>query len=215
MFLLGLTGNIACGKSTVARMLAARGAAHLDADLLVRALYAEPVFARRVAALFPEHSARLLTPQQTVDRRALAELVFSDDAALKRLEMLVHPAVAARRAEKLRALAERQPPPRVVVVEAVKLIESGQAALCDAVWCVVCPPSAQLQRLTQERGFSEAEARRRLEQQPVLEQQRRLMESTPGRSTPFVVIANDGSLDALGKTVNEQWKALNFENQRP
>ena len=206
MFILGLTGNIACGKSTVARLLGARGAAHLDADRLVHELYSDPDFARRVAALFPEYSAPLLTPQGQIDRRALGELVFNDAAALARLEAFVHPAVAALRDAKLRQFATRQPPPHTVVLEAVKLIESGQFTRCDAVWCVVCPRQAQLERLVAERGLSPEEARRRLRHQPDPQEQRRRV-----GSTPFAVIANDGSPELLESKVEQQWKALNFE----
>jgi len=215
MFLLGLTGNIACGKSTVAQMLVERGAARLDADLLVRELYADPKFARRVAALFPQHCARLLTPEGEVNRRALGEIVFCDGAALEKLEALTHPAVIVLQEEKLRELAARKPAPSLVVVEAVKLIESGQDARFDAIWCVICEPQMQLGRLMQTRGLSEDEARRRLEHQPDLEsKRRRIEESTAARSsTPFIIIANDFGRDELERTIEKQWKALSFKKQ--
>ncbi len=198
--LLGLTGGIACGKSSVARLLAARGAIVLDADAIVHELYAEPKFAARVAALF---EADVRRADGTIDRAALGRIVFADKLALRRLETLVHPAVAALRDEKLRALNELTPRPPAVVLEAVKLIEAGQAELCALVWCVVCEPDVQLRRLMTTRGLSEADARARLANQPSLQEKIAAL-----KDIPLLFIENNGTEDELQRRVDGEWTAF-------
>ena len=198
--LLGLTGGIACGKSSVARLLAARGAAVVDADALVHELYADADFAARVAALFelPVRAA-----DGSIDRAALGRIVFADKTALRRLESLVHPAVAALRDEKLREVAKLAPRPPAVVLEAVKLIEAGQAESCAAVWCVVCDPDVQLRRLISTRGLSDADARARLANQPSLQEKLAL-----ANDLPLIFIENNGTPDELQRRVDGEWKAF-------
>lgn len=244
MLLLGLTGDIACGKSSVASLLANRGAVLLDADLLVRELYADRDFARRVASLFdsdladsdlpdlepasppdaPPHEyscevktdiqlekrapevqaqSRFLLPDGTIDRAALGRVVFDDAQALQRLETLVHPAVAQLRDRKIKALQSSQSPPRAIVLEAVKLIESGQARVCDCVWWIVCDREIQRQRLMTKRGMSESEARARLAQQPDREAKRRLL-----GDTPCVLIENNAGLSELEPVVEREWRRV-------
>ncbi len=195
MRILGLTGDIACGKSSVARLLAEKSAAILDADLLVRELYADKSFASRVAALFP---APVQGENGEIDRARLGALVFGDEEKLRRLESLVHPAVAALRSEKLRALEAAGV--GVVAVEAVKLLESGQGASCDEIWCVVCAPEVQLRRLMENRGLSESEARARLQNQPSREAKIAL-----ARPTPLWWIENNGTMDELAALVARHW----------
>jgi dephospho-CoA kinase len=202
---LGLTGDIACGKSTVARWLEEQGAVLIDADLLVRELYADPVFARLVANLFAHKAAGsdLLNADGSIDRVALGEIVFHDAKALRQLELIVHPAVAALREDKIAALKALPLPPPAVVLEAVKLIESGQAQGCDEVWCVVCDPEVQLQRLMTHRGLSEEAACARLANQPGMEQKRAVL-----GEVPLVPIPNNGSLEALHTHVAQEWQRL-------
>jgi dephospho-CoA kinase len=196
-----LTGDIASGKSTVAAMLEARGAAVVDADLLVRELYSDPTFAQRVATLF---SSDVLDEVGCVDRKKLGVLVFQNPVALQKLEELVHPAVAALREEKLKVL-RLQPEVHVVILEAVKLIESGQARGCDAVWCVVSTPEVQRQRLMRDRGLSAQAAHARIASQPSRADKReKLEDSAPG--VPLVFIANDGSLEELQQLVDREWQ---------
>ena len=211
MKILGLTGDIACGKSTVAQMLAERGAVHLDADHLVHELYADPDFGRRVVALFVDKFGgnivtavqNLLDENGAVNRPALGQLVFGDAQALRRLEALVHPAVAALRVLKLEWLRRQDNPPPVVVMEAVKLIESGQARDCDAVWCVACSEETQMRRLMQERGLDEAAARIRLRAQPTLAEKR-----AAWGALPLVLLHNDGTREQLAAQVEAAWARL-------
>jgi len=154
---IGLTGPIGCGKSTVAGWLALRGAVVVDADAVARAVTApgEPAH-EAVLARFGDAVRRA---DGTLDRAALARLVFADAAALRDLEAIVHPAVRPRIVAALKA-ADRAGAP-AVVIEAIKLVEGGLAALCDEVWLVTCDPDAQRARLAR-RGMAAGDAERRI-----------------------------------------------------
>jgi dephospho-CoA kinase len=195
MQLLGLTGDIACGKSSVARLLEVKGAATLDSDLLVRELYAHPDFASRIASLF---DAPIRDENGAIDRAKLGALVFNDAAQLHKLESLVHPAVAALRREKLRDLETAGQ--KIVVIEAVKLLESGQGRECDVVWCVICSLDVQMRRLKENRNLSETQARARLENQPSREAKLAL-----AGQVPLVWIENNGTMDELAAQVERHW----------
>lgn len=150
-YIIGLTGNIACGKSTVLRELDRMGAATLDADAVVHRLMrpGTPVHAAIVAAFGKE----IVAPDGQIDRGALGEIVFRDPAALARLESIVHPAVLDYTWRWLdRVEAE------VAVIDAIKLIEAGIADRCDEVWVVTCPREEQLRRLIAYRRLSREEA---------------------------------------------------------
>ena len=191
-YLIGLTGNIATGKSTVARMLSDLGATVIDADSLVRDLQrpGTPTYAAIVAAF----GRGILDRAGEIDRGALGAIVFADPARLRVLESILHPAVAI---ESQRRLAAATTP--VVVYEAVKLIEAGRAAMCNAIWIVTARPEAQLQRLMRKRGLSEADARQRLSAQPPLA--KKLQHAT-------VVIDNSGTLDDTRRQVLAAFEAI-------
>ena len=154
---IGLTGPIGCGKSTVAGWLAARGAVVVDADAVARAVTApgEPAH-EAVLARFGDAVRRA---DGTLDRAALARIVFPDAAALRDLEAIVHPAVRPRILAAIDA-SDRAGAP-AIVVEAIKLVEGGLAALCDEVWLVTSDSAAQRARLA-GRGMAPADAGRRI-----------------------------------------------------
>lgn len=156
---IGLTGNIATGKSTVAEILVTWGAERVDADRVAHEVMA-PGGAVHDAAV-ATFGVSILAPDGTLDRRALGDIVFSNPAALAQLESLVHPATIAE--VQRRVDASKAP---IVVVEAIKLLESGMAASYDAIWVTTCPPETQLARLMQQRGLSRADALRRIQAQP-------------------------------------------------
>ncbi len=161
MYLIGLTGNIACGKSTVVALLRELGAAVCDADAVVHAVQAPDgaAYAPIVAAFGPE----ILVDGRRgnlIDRAALGRIVFSDPEKLRLLEALVHPAV--REVMGAWLAAQQTARVQVAVIDAIKLIESGWPALCDAVWVVTAPPEQQLARLMRERGMSAADAEQRI-----------------------------------------------------
>ena len=147
MIVAGLTGSIAMGKSTVAAMFAQFGAPVFDADAAVRALYAGDG-AKRIDAAFPG-----VLVDGRVDRDRLSRIVLNDAQALARLEGLVHPAVAARRAEFV-ALAKDKGR-RIAVVDVPLLLETGGDAAVDCVVVVSAPPAAQRARALARQGMTE------------------------------------------------------------
>jgi dephospho-CoA kinase len=194
-YVIGLTGNIAAGKSTVAKMLEELGATVIDADALVHELQRRgtPVYDDIVAAFGPG----VLDEAGEIDRRALGAIVFADPAQLRRLESIVHPAVLSESAHRLLAAAAP-----VVVYEAIKLIEAGRAEMCDALWVVTARPEVQLQRLMRDRRLSEAEARQRIAAQPPQSEKIR-------RAT--VVVDNSGSLEETRQQVTAAFRAIELK----
>jgi dephospho-CoA kinase len=194
-YLIGLTGNIATGKSAVLRMLRRLGARVIDADALVHQLMAKgtPVW----QAILDEFGEGILGPEGEIDRGKLGAVVFTDAEALKRLEAIVHPAVAARVDELIRQATEP-----VVVVEAIKLIEAGWHRTCDALWVVTCPREQQLERLMRTRKLSREEALLRIEAQPPQEDKAALAD---------VVIDNSGSLKEMREQVEREWGRLGVQ----
>ncbi len=158
-YLIGLTGNIATGKTTVGEMLVELGAELIDADKVARQVMEPggPAYEPVVAAF----GSDILNPEGTIDRTALGRIVFNDPEALTRLEAIVHPPTIA--AVEARQLVSPAP---AVVVEAIKLIESSMAEDCDTLWVTTCPRQVQLERLVESRGMDREDALQRIEAQP-------------------------------------------------
>jgi dephospho-CoA kinase len=194
-YLIGLTGNIATGKSTVAKMLAELGATVIDADALVHELQrpGAPVYNAMVAAFGPG----ILDRAGEIDRKALGSIVFADPEKLRALESIVHPAVLI---ESVRRIMEA--PTEIVVYEAIKLIEAGRAEMCDALWVVTARSDVQLQRLMRDRQLSEAEARQRIEAQPP--QSEKIKRAT-------VVIGNSAALTDTRQQVEAAYRAIEIK----
>lgn len=192
---VGVTGNIGSGKSTVARLLAAHGAAVIDADALARAATEDPeVLARIAAALGAD-----LVQGTHLDRPRTAARVFSDPEALARLNAIVHPWVRARSAERERALREAASPPAVIVHDVPLLYESGLDAAMDAVIVVDAPLEARLLRVAERTGVGVDDLRARdAAQMPLHEKVAR---------ADFVV-ENTGDLNALRASVRDLWPKL-------
>jgi dephospho-CoA kinase len=190
---IGLTGPIGCGKSTVAGWLAELGARAIDADVVARDV--TPPGSPELAAVVAAFGPGILRDDGSVDRAALGRIVFADPAALARLEAIIHPAVRPRILAAI-ADAERDGPP-AIVIEAIKLVEGGLAALCDEVWLVICEPAEQLDRLA-GRGESAADAKARIAAQAGIFE--RLRESTTR------VIDTSGTLEAARQFVRDAWR---------
>jgi dephospho-CoA kinase len=154
---IGLTGPIGCGKSTVAAWLGELGAVVIDADVVARGV--TPPGSAELASVVSEFGPGILRDDGSLDRGALARIVFVDPAALVRLETIIHPAVRPRILAAI-AEAERDSPP-AIVVEAIKFVEGGLAELCDEVWLVTCDAAAQRERLI-GRGADPADADARI-----------------------------------------------------
>lgn len=154
---IGLTGPIGCGKSTVAGWLAELGATVIDADVVAREVVepGQPALADVLAAFGPDVAA----PDGALDRAALGRIVFSDPEALARLESIVHPAVRPRILERIAAANLAGAP--ALAIEAIKLVEGGLAELCDEVWLVLCEATMQRERLA-GRGADPADTEARI-----------------------------------------------------
>jgi dephospho-CoA kinase len=165
---IGLTGPIGCGKSTVAGWLAARGAAVVDADLLAREAVepGQPALAAITAEFGPE----VLDADGRLDRGALGRIVFGDEGALRRLEVIMSPAVRPRIDAALAAAESTGSATgaRLIVLEAIRLVEAGYAVWCDEVWLIVCRPDEQRARLM-IRGMTHDDAEARIAAQEGLE----------------------------------------------
>ena len=155
--LIGLTGPIGCGKSTVAGWLAERGAMIIDADVIAREVVepGEPALAAIVGAF----GAGVRRADGSLDRAALAGIVFADVDARRRLEGIVRPAVRPRIEARIAAARAAGAP--IVVLEAIGLVEGGYAPACDEVWLVTCQPDVQRERLL-ARGLTTQDAERRI-----------------------------------------------------
>lgn len=193
MLRVGLTGGIGSGKSEVVRLLAARGAVIIDADVLSREVVAPG--SDGLAEIVAAFGADVLTAEGSLDRPAMGRRVFSDDAARNRLEGIIHPRVRARASDiEMQAGADT-----IVVHDIPLLVETGQAGDFDQVLVVDVPPETQLQRLTSQRGMSEHEARSRIAAQAT--RQDRL-------AAADIVITNDGTLADLRADVDRAWAQL-------
>ncbi len=188
---IGITGNIACGKSAVLEILGELGALTVDADVLAHEVMAPegPAYAPVVERFGPG----ILAPSGEIDRRRLGQIVFSDPSSLEALERIVHPFVFER------ALGIIERSTRPVAIDAIKLIESGMGRLCDQVWVVTCPRDQQVRRLRERNGFTEVEALLRIEAQPPQEEK---------VHSADVVIDNSGSLESTRRQVVEAWERL-------
>lgn len=147
MMVLGLTGGIATGKSTVARQLVALGAVHFDADASVHALMQRPEVMAQIAKAFPD-----VVTQGEVDRKALGAAVFADAAKLATLEAILHPLVREEEFDWL--AAQKQAGVALVVLDIPLLFESGADALCDYVLVTDCPPDLQAERALSRAGMT-------------------------------------------------------------
>jgi dephospho-CoA kinase len=157
MAVIGITGPIGCGKSTVGRMLAELGGTFIDADALAREVTAPGQPALR--AVRDRFGDGVFESSGALDRGALGAIVFEDPAALRDLEAIVHPGVRALVEQRLAAASRAGDP--FVVVEAIKLVEGGLAQRCDEVWLIECGPETQRQRLA-ARGLARDDIERRL-----------------------------------------------------
>jgi dephospho-CoA kinase len=193
--IIGITGPIACGKSTVAGMLGELGGAVIDADELARRATApgEPT----LVAIRERFGDDVFATRGVLDRGALAAIVFDDPGALRDLEAIVHPAVRALVEGELRAARAAGAP--FVALEAIKLVEGGLADRCAETWIVECAPDEQRERL-RGRGMRDADAAQRLDAQgPDLAD--RLAERLGTR--PHRRISASGSLGMLRERVEE------------
>lgn len=198
-YVIGLTGNIATGKSVIRRMLEHLGAYGIDADALTHRAMAKgaPAFEPIV-----QHFGKwILAPDGQIDRSKLGRIAFADPDALKHLENIIHPFVR----QAIDVLIRRSTQP-VIVIEAIKLLEGGLGQLCDSIWVTQASLETQAVRLMQKRGLSEADTRTRITSQG---------SQTEKAKAAQVIITNDGSFESAWQQVVNGWNAIGSKATEP
>ncbi len=191
-YVIGLTGNIATGKSVVRKMLEHLGAYGIDADALSHRAMAQG--APGYQPILDTFGRWILGPDGQIDRSRLSRVVFSDPQALQRLEDILHPLV--RQAVDILIRRSKQ---QVIVLEAIKLLESPLRQNCDAILVTCAPQAVQVARMIQKRGMSEEAARQRIAAQPPQEQK---------IAAATYVIQNEGSFEDTWRQVDATWQAI-------
>jgi dephospho-CoA kinase len=193
-YVVGLTGPIASGKSTVAELLRQRGAEIIDADLVYRDLLAPG--SALWQGVVERFGPAIVGSDGTIDRAALADIVFADPEALAALERITHPAVIDAIHERI----TRANSP-LVVIEAVKLVQSGLASDVDALWFVTADPETRLRRLISRSGMNEASAWARIAAAP---------STVPEEVVVDTILDNSGDLESTSSAVDDAWRGLKF-----
>ncbi len=189
-YIIGLTGNIATGKSVIRKMLEHLGAYGIDADALAhRAISSDAPGYKPVVENFGKW---VLDAEGEIDRNKLGKVVFNDPSALANLEKIVHPMVE----QAINRIVERATQ-QVIVIEAIKLLESGLGESCDSIWVVYAFPEQQLSRLTSNRSMTQDEARQRIDSQPPQEDK---------INHAQVVIKNISTFEDTWRQVVNAWK---------
>jgi dephospho-CoA kinase len=196
MFIIGLTGGIASGKSTVAAILKELGAIVIDTDQVARevVLPDKPAYRDIVAAF----GRGILQPDGHLNRRALGRIVFSDAVARELLNAITHPRIREKVQAQIAALRQTDPE-AVVVIEAPLLIEAGMDDMVDAIWVVTAPATVRLKRLMERDNLSPQEAESRLRAQ--MGEEERLRHAAR-------IIPTGCDLDATRATVLAAWREL-------
>ncbi|HEV8214500.1 MAG TPA: dephospho-CoA kinase [Gemmatimonadaceae bacterium] len=202
MLLVGLTGNIGSGKSTVAQMLSERGATIIDADVLARRAVeaGTPAFAKIVA----RWGSSILAPDGHLDRAALRRVVFADHAQLEELNQIVHPEVERLRGRLIEQAKRRGD--RVVVCDIPLLFERHMTDRFDRILLVDSHRAIRLERLVKERGLRETEAMDMIAAQ---------MPAELKRARADFIVENDGTFAQLERRVNEVWTSLIRDESAP
>ncbi|MFY9114269.1 MAG: dephospho-CoA kinase [Dethiobacteria bacterium] len=194
MLIVGLTGGIASGKSTVAKMFEEKSAVVFDADVIAREVVSvgEPAWEEIVH----HFGTGILLKDRDIDRKKLGDIVFSDASARNKLNSIVHPRVMEKLIEDTNALKKQNSKAEVVVFDVPLLIETGMHSLVDVVVLVYTPINIQKTRLKNRDGFSDREIGERLSSQMAIEEKKQYVDFT---------IDNSGSLDETFKQVEEFW----------
>jgi dephospho-CoA kinase len=190
--IIGITGNMACGKTAVGHMLLEMGAErYIDADAVVHKLYHRgQSIAIKVAEAF---GTGVVAANGDIDRKALGTIVFKNSAAMLRLEEIVHPAVSEAMANEL-ALVSRS---GIVIIDAVKLLEGGSGKFCHSKWMVICPQELEYERIVARNNLKPEEAWARIKAQPSVDERLPLVDE---------VIDNSGSLDDTRRQVTAAYE---------
>lgn len=193
--LIGLTGGIASGKSTVSRILQDFGAKIIDADKIAHEVLKKGEEGwRRVKNHF---GSEILKENEEIDRSYLGKIVFNDSAARKKLESLVHPLIISKIKKEIKRVSGES---KIVIVDAPLLYETNLDRLVEEVWVVYVDSKTQLKRLIQRNGLSQTEACNRIKSQMSLEKKKECAD---------VIIDNTGNKDDLYQQLEELWHDVN------
>ncbi len=193
---IGLTGGIASGKSTVSALLRKRGVPVVDADVIARQVVAigQPAY-RQIVAHFGQS---ILTADRQIDRKALGAIVFNDKAELKTLESFTHPAIVAAFKEQIAILQQSDTIP-FIVLDIPLLFEIGLQTLCDEVWLVAVDRKRQIERLCQRDGVAAEDAIRIIDLQMPLAEKAKLAD---------IIIDNNCTVAALERQINAHYQEI-------
>jgi len=199
MKVIGLTGGIGSGKSTVSRFLSELGAVVLDADRVGHEAYQPGTETwKEVVAAF---GREIVAPDESIDRKKLGAIVYGDPAALERLNGIMHPRMYDMMAARIEEY--RRQGVKVVVLEAAILLEAGWTPLVNEVWVTVASEPTVVQRVRERTDLPEEQIRSRIRSQ---------LSNEERKKQASVVIDNDGSLDELRAKVAELWEGLQYFN---
>lgn len=197
--ILGLTGGIACGKSTVASMLMQRGAILIDADVIAREVVEPGTYT--LEELTKQFGSHILNSDGTINRKELGSIVFADESKRKVLNAIMHPSIRSEMKSRMERY-ELSEPDKLIVVDIPLLYESGLDNMFKEVMVVYVPEEVQLQRLMERDGYSHADAEARLQAQMPIEDKKKLSD---------VLIDNSGTLKATEAQVEAFWKGKYLE----
>jgi dephospho-CoA kinase len=198
MKIIGLTGGIGCGKSTVAQLLKELGAVVYDQDQIGHDVIQKNGGAyKKVLSAFGES---ILAPDGEIDRLKLGQIVFNNPDALKRLNSIVHPAIDEKINTIEKGIKEGHLQGRkVIVMEAAAMLEAGRSWQANEIWVVTCPENSVIGRIKSRPGYSEEVAKSRIHSQ---------MTNDERLKKADVVIKNDGTLEELKAKVKTEWEKL-------
>ena len=197
MLTIGLTGGIACGKSTASAHLVSLGAHRIDADELARLVVAPGWPA--LAGIKKSFGPSVINPDGTLDRKALGKIVFNDVYRLRELNNIIHPCIYKEQTRQIEAIKNNAKGSNdlTIVIDAALMIETGRHTDYDLVMVVYCPERVQMRRLTERDGVSEAQARKRVQaQMPLMKK----------ASHADFVIDTCGTKDETRRHINYLWK---------
>ena len=198
MKVIGLTGGIATGKSSVSEILSQLGAHIIDADKVGHQMYLPDTEAwKDIVSTFGED---ILLEDRTVNRPKLGQIVFNDKEALKTLNGIVHPRMYASFQEEIQMKRTENKDTGVVVLDAAILMEANWTPLVDQVWVVSADEETVMDRLCSKKGFTEEHARSRISSQ---------LSDEDRKKHADVIIENNGAISHLEEKVREEWKRMN------
>ncbi len=195
--IIGITGGIASGKTTVSNILKKRGAFIIDADQIAHEILKKGKPGWKEVK--EEFGKKILTQNGEIDRSYLGELVFNDQNKLKKLENITHPLIIAEIKKRIKNAKSRNHAGKPIFLDAALLYETGLDKLVDEVWVIYVDRETQLNRLMQRDNFSRIQAQKRIDSQISLEKKKVMADR---------VIANRGSFMQLKEKINIIWKEI-------